>query len=109
LLESQARRELKRLTEHGTVVAHPPEWALPTEPAPAWMLIGDDIALPLHHNAKDGILLATSVLTRASVSEADRASRNAKAASRRAARHSARRALGERGKRPRPALEEWTT
>lgn len=81
LPRSVAARELVYLLRAVAVMAeYPPSWVNPNPDAPPadeWLLIGDDVALPVVDRA------IMTVLTKGGMSPKARASRNAEAAKRR--------------------------
>jgi hypothetical protein len=85
-----ARTELEQLLKTGVVVAVAPEWARSASPRPYHLIIGDVIGLPL---ARQGELwLATTCVTRTSLTSEARADSTRRKASRMSAKRAQRRA-----------------
>lgn len=95
-----ALREMRRLAVlSGHVTDAPPVWLPHSRPADAWLLVGDDIALPLH--VCRGRLVATSTLVRGCLTAGEREHRNRVAAQRRRVRR-VRRRKDQTGRPPQP-------
>ena len=108
-IESEAAySELCHLLASSRVVRQPPGW-LATESAPPadrWLLIGDDLALPLRRN-RAGELLAVTTLARGSISPTRRSSRNRARASQRAGKRAGKLAVRGPVRRAGPTAEEF--
>ena len=74
-----ARAELERLVPLGEVPAAPPEWANPKDAPPYWLLLGDDIVLPL--KPQHGRWMATTCLAQQTLNAAQRDAKSARKAS----------------------------
>jgi hypothetical protein len=86
-----AEDELLHVLRFATVGDACPEWAHEARDADEWALLGDGIAFPLKRG-HDGRLCATTCLTRAGMSDSERAS---KSAAKRRARERRRNRVGE--------------
>jgi hypothetical protein len=89
--EAGARVELERLRAVGTVVREPPRWLHAADRAPCYLLLGDDVALPLLRVADGGWIASTCV------------PKSTLTVNRREAKTARRRSLGSRGRAQRRA------
>lgn len=89
---TMAGRELRKLIHGARLHPDGPAWTTARPKTVAWILLGDDIALPLV-NAGPGRLMAVTCLTRGGLSPETRAHRNRLAAARRGRRRAKRRGV----------------
>ena len=89
----RARAELEMLIEHGEVAEEPPEWMARKmrQEADAYLIVGNDLVLPLAAAGPLGELVAKTCLDRGGISERARTRRNERGRARRARRGSRRR------------------
>jgi len=84
-----ALAELKRLQETGEISTIAPEWLNTAKPAPHYLLLGNDVVLPVLPQG-DG-WIATTCVTRRTVTPTRRAAKSARKASLGASRRARRR------------------
>ena len=84
--EAAARAELERLRAAATVVRDPPAWLHAADQAPCYLLLGDDVVLPLLRQSGGGWVASTCV------------PKSTLTVQRRAAKTARRKSLGARGR-----------
>jgi hypothetical protein len=90
---SAAEREFERLLRMGTAVEQPPAWLIAdaTQGTPRYVLIGDDIVVPLVASVeRPGDWVALTCIARGGLTEQARTRRNERRSQRTAARRSGR-------------------
>ena len=94
----RARAELQLLIEHGEIADAPPEWLARTmrQEAEAYLVVGEDLVLPLVEVGPRGELVAKTCIPRGGISEQARRRRNERARQRRAGRNSRRKGRSPR-------------
>ena len=104
----QAEADLERLVGLAGIAAEPPAWHEERSllESDGYVVICDEIALPLQRAHDAGVFVATTCVTRTSVSGKARAKRNHHKRSRRAAKRArAAHAKGASNRRPVPAFD----
>ena len=89
--EAAARNELERLRAAAAVAREPPAWLHAADQAPCYLLLGDDVALPLLRQSDGGWVASTCV------------AKSTLTVQRRAAKTARRKSLGARGRARRRA------
>ncbi len=87
-----ARRELEMLVGIGEIDAHPPAWmaAREREAAVAYLIVGEDLVVPLAFGHGDYDWVAKTCIPRGGISQKARRRRNERGRARRAARRAKR-------------------
>ncbi len=88
----RARRELERLIEHGEIADAAPGWLAQKaqQEAAAYLIVGEDMVVPLVPGPDDYRWVAVTCLDRGGISEIARTRRNERGRRRRAARRARR-------------------